>query len=144
MSANSDVHSAQQMVRAKHLTTTESSITEGLKIARDCGYGIFHIDLLLEQARVHLQRGNPQSALDDLRLALDDGIKANDETGQPELLAANHEECGYAWPSPTASNSAPKPSCRRPPRRSERTRSSPPSRTICLVPIGKRCRKALA
>ncbi len=78
----------------------EASITEGLKIARDFGYGIFHIDLLLERARLHLLGGDPGAALDDIRLALDTGIPANDQTGQPELLAANHEACGYAWAIP--------------------------------------------
>jgi hypothetical protein len=28
------------------------------------------------------------------------GIPANEATGQPELLAANHEACGYAWAIP--------------------------------------------
>ena len=82
------------------LRACEDAITEGLKIARDCGYGLYHIDLLVERARLHLFRGDPQHALEDLRLALDDGIPANGQTGQPELLAANHEECGYAWPIP--------------------------------------------
>ena len=87
------------------LKNANASITEGLKIARDCGFGLYHVDLLLERARLHLLRGNPQSALDDVHVALGDssgagGIPANDETGQPELLAANHEECGYAWAIP--------------------------------------------
>ena len=82
------------------LKKADTSITEGLKIARDCGYGLYHIDLLLEEARLHLLTGNPQSALEDIELALDIGIPANDETGQPELLAANHKDCGYAWAIP--------------------------------------------
>jgi hypothetical protein len=76
---------------------TQTALDEGLKIARDCGYGIYHIDLLLAQAHLHLLQGNPQGALADLRLAIDDGIPANDKTGQPQLLAANDPECGYAW-----------------------------------------------
>ena len=77
-----------------------TTIEEGLKIARDCGYGFYHIDLLLERALLPLLRVNPQSALDDIKLALNDGIPGNDQTGQPELLAANHEECSYAWVIP--------------------------------------------
>lgn len=73
------------------------AVEDGLKIARDCGFGIYHIDLLLERARLHLMSGAPQAALDDLRTALDDGVPFNPQTGQPELLAAMHSECGYAW-----------------------------------------------
>jgi len=79
------------------LVSAEEALAEGLKIARDCGYGIYHIDLLLERARLHLFLGKPETALKDLQLALDTGIPANEKTGQPELLAATHEHCGYAW-----------------------------------------------
>ncbi|MEO0407375.1 MAG: toll/interleukin-1 receptor domain-containing protein [Cyanobacteria bacterium P01_A01_bin.135] len=75
----------------------QAALTEGLKIARDCGYGIYHIDLLIEQARLHLLQSNPQAALATLRLALDDGSPASDTTGQPQLLAATDPECHYAW-----------------------------------------------
>lgn len=74
-----------------------AALADGLALARDCGFGIFHIDLMLERARWHLLGGAPQAALDDLRTALDDGIPGNPQTGQPELLAATHAECGYAW-----------------------------------------------
>ncbi|NEQ49755.1 MAG: TIR domain-containing protein [Leptolyngbya sp. SIO3F4] len=79
------------------LQAAQDALTEGLKIARDCGYGIYHIDLLLEQSYLHLLQGNSQAALADIRLALNEGIPPNDKTGQPELLAANDPECGYAW-----------------------------------------------
>ena len=100
LSTISDQQSAQNSERAEHLTLSNASITEGLKIARDCGYGLYHIDLLLERARLDLLRGNPAAALEDIELALDTGIPANEKTGQSELLAANHEECGYAWAIP--------------------------------------------
>jgi len=64
------------------------------QIGRDCGYGLHHIDLLLERVRLHLLRGDAGSALKDIEVALDIGIPANEETGQVELIAANHEECG--------------------------------------------------
>ena len=82
------------------LGKADTAIAEGLKIARDCGFGLYHIDLLLERARLHLLRGDANAALEAIELALDAGISANDETGQPELLAAKHEECGYAWAIP--------------------------------------------
>ena len=74
-------------------------------LARDCGFGLYHIDLLLERARLHLLRGDAGAALDDIEVALGDssgggGIPANEETGQVELLAGNHAACGYAWPIP--------------------------------------------
>lgn len=86
--------------RVKRMSAADASIDHGLKIARDCGYGLFHIDLLLERARLHLFRGDPARALEDIELALDRGIPADDETGQPQLLAANDEACGYAWAIP--------------------------------------------
>jgi len=89
--------SVPEAERAERLAAAGAAITEGLKIARDCGFGLYHIDLLLERARVHLIQGDPQAALKDLRLALDDGIAANEQTVQPELRAATHEHCGYAW-----------------------------------------------
>jgi len=73
------------------------ALTDGLKIARDCGYGLYHIDLLLVRARLHLHSGEPEAALDDLRTALDVSVPADEQTGQPELLAATHAECGYSW-----------------------------------------------
>ena len=80
--------------------SARDSIGNGLRIARDCGYGLYHIDLLLERARLHLLRGDAGAALDDIGVALDSGIPADEKTGQPELLAANAEECGYAWAIP--------------------------------------------
>lgn len=79
------------------ISNPPAALADGLALARDCGFGIYHIDLLLERARCHLLSGAPQAALDDLRTALDDGVPGNEQTGQPELLAATHAECGYAW-----------------------------------------------
>jgi len=89
--------SALQEDRTDDLAVAETAIIQGLKIARASGFGLYHIDLLLERARLHLLRGAAGAALDNIELALDTGIPANDETGQPELLAANDESCGYAW-----------------------------------------------
>ncbi len=86
--------------KTKAITKCQDALAAGLKIARDCGFGLYHIDLLLERARLQLLQANPQAALDDLRVALDTGIPADDATGQPELLAATHAECGYAWAIP--------------------------------------------
>ena len=110
--ANAHKHEAQASGSTRDLETHSlalractDAINQGLKIARDCGYGLYHIDLLLERARLHLLRGDPGAALADIKVALGDssgggGIPANEETGQVELLAANHKECGYAWAIP--------------------------------------------
>jgi hypothetical protein len=75
----------------------QHSLSEGLSIARQCGYGIYHIDLLLESARLHLLLGQPQLALDNIRVALDTGYVPRPESGMPTLIAAADPECGYAW-----------------------------------------------
>jgi len=90
----------QARLELERARSAQAAITEGLKIARDCGFGLYHIDLLLERARLHLVRGDPQTALNDIGIALDSGIPANNKTGQPVLLAANDKECGYAWAIP--------------------------------------------
>lgn len=82
------------------LNAAELAITRGLQIGCYCGYGLYHIDLLLERARLHLLRGDADAGLADIVVALDTGVPANEETGQVELLAANHPECGYAWAIP--------------------------------------------
>ncbi len=99
-SAVSGRQSAHEVKPVQHLTGAETCIVESLKIARNCGYGLYHIDLLPERARLNLLRGDPDAALEDIEVALESGIPANDETGQVGLLAANHEECGYAWAIP--------------------------------------------
>lgn len=102
-----DRDSAAETVRASTAPYADahSALEAGLKIARNYGFGLYHIDLLLEWARLHLLRGDARAALDDVEMALGDeegggGIPANEKTGQPELLAARNVECGYAWPVP--------------------------------------------
>ena len=73
------------------------ALEHGLRIARDCGFGIYHIDLLLERARWHLVAGEAEAAEADLRTALFDGHTPPPDTGLPTLLAATDPECGYAW-----------------------------------------------
>ena len=79
------------------LLLAREAIEEGLRIARDCGYGIYHIDLLLLRAQVALHEGDSVAALNDIFVALDDGVPAHEATGRPELIAAEDPECGYAW-----------------------------------------------
>jgi len=103
------------------------NLDDGLRIARECGYGIYHIDLLIERARLNLLLGDAEAAERDARTALyglekvasgpgcaspnpydapaldedskpeDRGIFPPKELGKPDLYAATHPECGYAW-----------------------------------------------
>ena len=82
---------------ARPQAEAEAALQEGLRIARECGYGIFHIDLLAESARRHLLAGDAAAAEKDCRLALDTGIHPPEDSGLPVLLAATDPECGYAW-----------------------------------------------
>ena len=87
-------HEAEMKAR---LEQARSAIEEGLRIARDCGFGIFHIDLLLTRAQVALHEGSAADAERDVRVALDEGVHPPADSGLPELLSATDEECGYAW-----------------------------------------------
>ncbi len=73
------------------------SCRQGLRITLDCGYGIYHIDLLTCRARAWLLLGDTQASEQDASVALAEGVLGNPLTGQPELLAAAHPYCGYAW-----------------------------------------------
>ena len=73
------------------------AVEEGLRIARECGFGIYHIDLLLERCRLGLLRGDAPAAEADARTALFDGHHPPAESALPTLLAATDRECGYAW-----------------------------------------------
>lgn len=72
-------------------------LEEGLRIARDCGYGLYHIDLLLVRAQLALHEGRAADAERDIQVALDEGVHPPPDSGYPELLAANDPECLYAW-----------------------------------------------
>ncbi len=79
------------------LAAARASIEEGLRIARDCGFGIYHIDLLTLRAQVSLHESNAETAERDARVALSEGVHPPEDSGLPTLLAATDEECGYAW-----------------------------------------------
>lgn len=82
------------------LSNVDDSLFAGLRETIGCGFGLYHIDLLLERARLHLLRGDAGAAMDDIKVALDTGIPANAEAAQSEMLAAKHETCSYAWAIP--------------------------------------------
>ncbi len=76
---------------------TRDAFDDGLRMARNYGFSIYHIDLLLVRAQVSLHQGDANAAINDLDIVLFTGIHPPSETGQPTLLAAADPECGYAW-----------------------------------------------
>jgi len=74
-----------------------NAIEHGIRLSRVCGYGILHIDFLIESARLRLLTDEPEKAIEDLRLALEVGVHPPAESGRPVLLAASDEECCYVW-----------------------------------------------
>jgi tetratricopeptide (TPR) repeat protein len=80
-----------------HLDACRQTLADGLRIARACGFGIYHIDLLLVQAQVALNSGQSDSALAAIEMALLTGQHPLPDSGQPTLLAATDPECRYAW-----------------------------------------------
>ena len=73
------------------------AVEDGLRIARDCGFGLYHIDLMILRARVALVEGDVASARDAVEVALFHGVRPAEDSGLPVLLAATDPECGYIW-----------------------------------------------
>jgi len=61
------------------------AVEEGLRIARECGFGIFHIDLLLERCRLGLLRGDAQAAEADAREQLDQCRELRQRIQDPKI-----------------------------------------------------------
>jgi tetratricopeptide (TPR) repeat protein len=97
LSEFSGQHLTDQEASRASLARARSALEEGLRIARDCGYGIYHIDLLLVRAQLALHEGRVADAERDVRVALDKGVHPPAESGFPELVAAADPECLYAW-----------------------------------------------
>ena len=97
LAAFSNQQIANQEDRKSSFVRVFSALEEGLRIARGCGHGIHHVDLLLVRAQVFLYEGRASNAERDVRVALDEGIHPSVESGFPDLLAATDPECAYAW-----------------------------------------------
>jgi hypothetical protein len=80
-----------------HRDACRRLLADGIRIARECGFGIYHIDLLLGQAQLALLTGKAEAALADVEIALTTGHQPPRDSGLPILLAATDPECGYAW-----------------------------------------------
>jgi hypothetical protein len=72
-------------------------VEDGLRIALDCGFGIYHIDLRNVRAKLSLNEGRHADAIRDATVALSEGVHPSPEFGLPTLLAAADPECGYLW-----------------------------------------------
>ncbi|HSS51352.1 MAG TPA: hypothetical protein VLX28_20615, partial [Thermoanaerobaculia bacterium] len=60
-----------------------AALENGLRVAHECGYGIYHIDLLLVRAQLALHEGRAADAERDVRVALDEGVHPPAESGFP-------------------------------------------------------------
>ncbi len=59
-----------------------------MQIARENGFSIYYIEFLLKRAGLHLLCGEPQPALDDLRVALEDGVYPSPRCLPPPIPTA--------------------------------------------------------
>jgi hypothetical protein len=76
-------HLAAEIARAGRASFVARNEAEaGLHLADTCGFGLYAIDLRLALARVHLDAGDPGTALKRVREALE---------------RSTHPECQYAW-----------------------------------------------
>jgi tetratricopeptide (TPR) repeat protein len=80
-----------------HIDACRRILADGIRMARECGFGIYHIDLLLGRAQLALLTGNVDAALVDIETALTTGHRPPPSSGLPILVAATDPECGYAW-----------------------------------------------
>lgn len=72
----------------------------GLRTARNSGYSLLHIELILEKAKLALLSGDPQSAVQLADIAIKIGVEEDSDTGQLQLFAASDEQCHHAWSIP--------------------------------------------
>jgi hypothetical protein len=84
----------------RRLDRVSCFLEAGLRTARNCGYSLLHIEILLEKARLALFQGDPQKASQLVELAINVGVKENADTGQLQLFAASDEQCQHAWSIP--------------------------------------------
>jgi tetratricopeptide (TPR) repeat protein len=74
------------------LREARQAADEGVRLAREGGFGILHIDLQLLLASIALEEGGAATAEHHARMALETG-----PSSQPALVAAADPACGYAW-----------------------------------------------
>src|SRR5262249_42623553 len=76
-------HLAAELARVEgDFDLARSEGEAGIHLSDTCGYGHYSIEIRLALARAHLDAGDPKSALQRAREALD---------------RSSHRECGYAW-----------------------------------------------
>ncbi|WP_344652154.1 toll/interleukin-1 receptor domain-containing protein [Cryptosporangium japonicum] len=81
----------------KKLLAILSEIGNGLRIASDCGYGYYRVDLLLASAELNIRRGLADDGLIDVESALGSDDKTIRMFDKPNALGAQHSEFNYAW-----------------------------------------------
>lgn len=74
---------AKEVLCWSNLVDARTALEDGLRIARDCGFSLFHIELLLLWVKLALDEKDAEVALDDLRIALEEGVAPSPESDRP-------------------------------------------------------------
>ncbi|TMR11259.1 hypothetical protein ETD86_36355 [Nonomuraea turkmeniaca] len=69
-------------------------LRQGIHVAQDCGFGLTHIELQLESARLALEAGDPLAARAHAQMALH-GVRRDDSIAATDLPGADHPDCRY-------------------------------------------------
>jgi len=83
----------------------ETMISEGLHTAEQCGFNLYHIDLLNEQAKLNILTKRYDEAIQNTRAAVNGMLKSDrrpaPKPDMPEngltILGASHPNCKYVW-----------------------------------------------
>ena len=88
---------ASAAVREEPLHRSVMAVTEGLNIARNCGYSVFYIDLKVVRSRLFLLGGLAEKAEADAASALREGLPASEDGALLEIVPAADPRCEYRW-----------------------------------------------
>ena len=102
---------ARLAIDERRFETAEAVIREGLHIVEQCGFGLYHIELLIERARLELATDRAGQAASSARAARNGLTRAEREPPEvPDLdehalvlLGADHPKVGFVWASARAS-----------------------------------------
>jgi hypothetical protein len=96
---------ARLAIGEKQFELAESILSEGSHVAEQCGFGLYHIDLLNEQARLEILTNQYNEAVQSAQAALNGMLTTSRKpASRPDLaeselavLGANHPCCQYVW-----------------------------------------------
>jgi hypothetical protein len=95
---------ARVALAAHEVAPAEAALREGLRTAQHSGFGLYHIDMVVEEATLALLAGDPRRAADRATAALHGVLPTGAAADRPDLPAdrllmpgAAHPACTYAW-----------------------------------------------